>query len=211
MVLDLPQLRAPGATVVAVGAHADDIEIASGGTLLRLREQYPTVRLEWVVCSAGGVRDDEARAAATAFGADACTLLDFNDRYLPADWLRLKQAIGEVAGGLARCDLVLAPARHDRHQDHRTVADLVWQTFRETVIWAYEIVKFEGDLGQPNLFVPLSRELLDHKVDLLERHFPSQAGRGWFDAETFRGLARIRGVQGGARWAEAFHVEKMVW
>lgn len=211
MVLDLPQLRVPGATVLAVGAHADDIEIGAGGTLLRLREEYPEVRLEWLVCSAEDGRADEARSAASAFGADACTILDFSDRYLPADWLRLKHALSQTAAELPRCDLVLAPARHDRHQDHRAVADLVWQTFRASVIWAYEIAKFEGDLGQPNLFAPMSEQILDRKVELLMEHFPSQSGHGWFDAQAFRGLARIRGIECGATWAEAFHAEKMVW
>lgn len=196
---------------MAVGAHADDIEIGAGGTLARFRAAFPAARLHWLVCSAEGAREAEARAAATDLGADQIDVLGFPDRYLPGHWSDLKARLGSYRAGLDRCDLVLAPWREDRHQDHRVLADLVWQTFRRTSIWAYEIVKFEGDLGHPNLLVDLTEEQMAAKVDVLHRSFPSQAGRDWFDTDTFRSIARIRGVEAGSRWAEGFHVEKLRW
>ena len=209
--MTLPALDRPDATVVAVGAHADDIEIGAGGTLLRMRETHPDARFRWLVCSAAGERADEARAAASAIGVDDVTVLDFADRFLPAEWQRLKTSIGRWAAQGHPADLVFAPRREDRHQDHRVVADIVWQSFRTSMIWAYEIPKWEGDLGQPNVFVDLSDAQVAAKIDLLDRSYPSQKGKAWFDHDTFRGLARLRGVESGTTWAEAFHVEKLAW
>lgn len=206
--LDLQQ---PGATVLAVGAHADDIEIGAGGTLLRLRAAHPDVRLVWLVLSAPGARGAEARAAALAFGADDVWVADFPDRFFPAHWEPLKRRIADAAAELARCDLVLGPWAGDQHQDHRTTAEILVQVFRRQPVWSYEIVKYEGDLGQPNLLVELSDELATTKVDRLLESFPSQHDRTWCDRTTLLAIMRLRGVQAATPWAEGFHARPIVW
>ena len=213
MMLDLHfrALDQPGATVLAVGAHADDIEIGAGGTLLKLRRRHPEVRLVWLVLSGAGERAAEARAAGRAFGADVVVVEDLTDRFFPDEWAAVKRRIGAVAGDLERCDLVIGPWRLDRHQDHRVVGELLWQTFRSQPVWAYEIAKYEGDLGHPNLLVDLPEDIVDRKIELLLAHFPSQHARAWFDPATFQALLRLRGVEAASTWAEGFHVEKTVW
>jgi LmbE family N-acetylglucosaminyl deacetylase len=203
-------LDEPGATVLAVGAHADDIEIGAGGTLLRWRRDHPGVRLVWLVVSAEGARADEARAAAWSFGADDVTVADLPDQRLPSVAADVRALVRAALDGLERCDVVLGPWRSDRHQDHRTVAEVLWQVARRVPLWAYEIPKWEDDLGRPGLFVDLDEDLVERKVELLATTFPSQAGRSWFDPVLFRGLMRLRGVHAGTTWAEGFHVEKLV-
>lgn len=200
--------------VVALGAHADDVEIGAGGTLLRLLDERPRTEVTAVVFSASGARAAEAEASAAALLAGAARadvhVLDHQDGYFPTcvgdikDWAR---ATLEAV----RPHLVLTHRRDDAHQDHRTVAELAWQTFRGATIAAYEIPKWDGDLDRPNAYVALDDGLMDRKSAHLVEHFPSQHAKGWYDAETFRGLARVRGVEAGVRYAEAFHCAKLVW
>ncbi len=200
--------------VLAVGAHADDIEIGCGGTLLSLVRANPDVEVDWVVLSAEGARIDEAYAgAAHVLGSDDRSRIrveQFPQRYFPWAGADLKAYFDELSRHTAP-DLVLCPRLEDAHQDHRVVAELVWQTFRQQLVLEYEIVKYEGDLGQPNGYVELSREIVDDKIRLLHDVFVSQRGRYWFDDETFRGLLRVRGIESRATsgYAEAFHVRKM--
>jgi LmbE family N-acetylglucosaminyl deacetylase len=200
--------------VVAIGAHADDIEIGAGGLLLELLDAGRIDRLTWVVLSAEGERADEARRSAADLVAGRAPLSvevrDFRERYFPHD-PAIKEAFDEL-GSRVEPGLVIAPRLEDRHQDHRTAAELAWQTFRGRLILEYEIPKWEGDLGQPNAFMPLSAATLERKVGHLMAAFPSQAGRSWFTEETFRGLARIRGVESGAAsgYAEGFTARKTV-
>jgi LmbE family N-acetylglucosaminyl deacetylase len=200
--------------VVAIGAHADDIEIGAGGLLLELLDAGRIERLTWVVLSAEGERADEARrSAADLVGGRApltVEVRDFRERYFPHD-PAIKEAFDEL-GTRVEPGLVIAPRLEDRHQDHRVAAELAWQTFRGRLILEYEIPKWEGDLGQPNAFMPLSAATLERKVRHLMAAFPSQAGRSWFTEETFRGLARIRGVESGAAsgYAEGFTARKTV-
>ena len=197
--------------ILALGAHPDDVEIGAGGTLLRLAEEPGGVEARWVVLSADEARAAEARRAADAFvpGADV-RLGDLRDAWLPADFARAKETLLRETDGFAP-DLVLAPALHDRHQDHRLLAELAWQVVRGPAIWEYEIPKFEGDLGTPNLYVRLPAAIASRKVDLLLACFPSQASRAWFDRETFTGLLRLRGLEAAAPdgYAEAFHARKV--
>ena len=201
------------ARVVALGAHCDDIAIGAGGTLYGLCAARPGTRVDALVLSGGGTdREDEERAALAAFcpGADLdVTVLKLPDGRLPAHWDEAKSALEQLR---ARTDpdLVLAPRTEDAHQDHRGLAQLVPTAFREHLVLGYEIVKWDGDLGRPNAYRPLPPDLAEKKVELLQRHYPSQRHRPWYDREAFLGLARIRGIECQSRYAEAFHTTKLI-
>lgn len=201
--------------VLCLGAHADDIEIGCGGTVLRLVEQFPTARFRWVVLGAGGERAAEARRSADHFLAGAgkqdVRVDAFPESRFPWVGARLKDHLEALRTEVVP-DLILTHHRHDRHQDHRLVAELTWNTWRDHLILEYEIPKYEGDLGSPNLYVALDEATAGRKVAGILDHFPSQRHRGWFDADTFRAVMRLRGVECNApgRWAEAFHGPKVV-
>jgi len=200
--------------VLAIGCHADDLEIGCGGTLLTLVAANPAVEVDWVVLAAPGERGAEARASAAAFldGARAVRVEvhEFRDGFLPYVGGEVKEVFEELK---RRVDpqLVLTHAGYDFHQDHRLACELTWNTYRSHAILEYEIPKVDGDLGRPNLYVPLSAGTVAKKIDLLERHFPSQAERHWFDRETFLGLMRLRGMEciASSRYAEAFTARKV--
>ncbi|TXS73850.1 MULTISPECIES: PIG-L deacetylase family protein [unclassified Streptomyces] len=197
--------------VVAVGAHCDDIAIGAGGTLLTLCRARPGVRVDALVLSGGGEREQEERSALAAFcpGADLrVTVHKLPDGRLPAHWDEAKAAVEELRAG-TEPDLVLAPRTDDAHQDHRGLARLMTTAFRDHLVLGYEIVKWDGDLGRPPAYQPLSPETAEEKVRLLEEHYPSQRHRPWYDREAFLGLARIRGIECNARYAEAFAVTKL--
>jgi LmbE family N-acetylglucosaminyl deacetylase len=201
--------------LLCLGAHCDDLEIGCGGTLLRLLEERPGTSLRWVVLSSTPEREREARASAAAFLACAghveLSVLRFRESYLPYDGAAVKDAFESLKSGPAP-DLVFSHRLEDRHQDHRLVAELTWNTFRDHCVLEYEVPKFEGDLGQPNLYVPLSDGLARRKSALLVEHYVSQASKPWFRAGTFEGLMRLRAVECRAPegWAEAFHARKVV-
>lgn len=201
--------------ILCLGAHCDDIEIGCGGTLLRLLAERPNSSVYWAVFASNVERAAEARAAAQAFLSDAgertIDIQSFRESYFPYVGAQIKDHFEKLKG--AKPDLVLSHHRHDLHQDHRVIAELTWNTFRNHVILEYEIPKYEGDLGTPNVFVPLSRTIASRKVELLLEHFPSQASRTWFRPETFEGLMSIRGIECAAPEgrAEAFHVRKLVF
>ena len=209
--------RDPGAPlrVLALGAHADDIEIGCGGTVLRLLAEHPDLEVDWVVLSGDGERAAEATESAAAFlqGAAAARIAveRFRDGFLPYTGAQVKEYFEGLKSRVSP-DLVLTHRLEDRHQDHRLVAELTWNTFRDHLILEYEIPKYEGDLGQPNLFVPLERAHCERKVELLRKHFPSQAGRDWFADQTFWSLLRLRGLESRApsTFAEAFHARKLL-
>jgi LmbE family N-acetylglucosaminyl deacetylase len=201
--------------ILCIGAHSDDIEIGCGGTVLRLLAERPDSTVDWVVLSSNPVREEEARKSAAEFLADAASskvwVQNFQESYFPAHWVGIKQFF-ETVRRATEPDLILCHHPRDRHQDHRVAAELAWNTFRNHLIWEYEIPKYEGDLGQPNLFVPLSAAQAERKVQLLLKHFATQALRGWFRADTFHGLMSIRGVECAAPdgRAEAFHAAKVI-
>ncbi|MEW1994881.1 PIG-L deacetylase family protein [Streptomyces coelicoflavus] len=198
--------------VVAVGAHCDDIAIGAGGTLLTLCLARPGVRVDALVLSGGGgEREQEERAALAAFcpGADLRpTVLKLPDGRMPAHWEEAKAAVEELRGR-TEPDLVLAPRTDDAHQDHRGLAKLMTTAFRDHLVLRYEIVKWDGDLGRPSAYQPLTPEIAERKVRLLQEHYPSQRHRPWYDREAFLGLARIRGIECHTRYAEAFDVAKL--
>jgi LmbE family N-acetylglucosaminyl deacetylase len=201
--------------VLAIGCHADDIEIGCGGTLLTLARANPGVEVDWIVLAAPGARGDEARASASAFldglGEVRVEVHEFRDGFLPYVGGEVKDVFEELKG---RVDpqLVFTHAGYDFHQDHRLACELTWNTFRRHMILEYEIPKVDGDLGRPNVFVPLSAAVVEDKLTLLEQHFGSQSAKHWFDRETFLGLMRLRGMEAVApeRFAEAFTSRKLV-
>jgi LmbE family N-acetylglucosaminyl deacetylase len=201
--------------VLAIGCHADDIEIGCGGTLLSLTRTIPGLEVDWVVLAAPRERGDEARASAsdflTAAGTARIEVHDFRDGFLPYVGGEVKERFEDLK---ARVDpqVVLTHTRADLHQDHRLACELTWNTFRNHLILEYEIPKVDGDLGSPNVFVPLDQDVAEEKVELLLRHFPSQRGKHWFDRELFLGLMRVRGMEAVAsdRLAEAFTCRKAV-
>lgn len=200
--------------MLCIGAHSDDIEIGCGGLLLSLVKLRKNVNVDWVVFSAPPGRDREARKSALLFlkGASGqrITLHAFRDGYFPYDGAAIKTEFEKLKP--VAPDLVLTHYRDDRHQDHRVLSDLTWNTFRDHWILEYEIPKFDGDLGSPNLFVPLDKDTCERKVKFLHDAFGSQRDKHWFTAETFTGLMRLRGMEcrapGG--YAEAFYSRKLV-
>jgi LmbE family N-acetylglucosaminyl deacetylase len=202
--------------VLFLGAHSDDIEIGCGGTVLELIRARPDVEIRWVVFSAAGFRATEARRSARRFigkrAAASVELHEFRDGFFPVQLETIKEAFEAVAKSF-RADVVFTHRREDRHQDHRIVSDLAWNTFRRAMILEYEIPKWDGDLGILNCFVPLSAAVAKKKVRLLMDAFASQRNKDWFDEDTFRGLARLRGVECRAPsgFAEAFSGRKITF
>lgn len=200
--------------LLALGAHADDIEIGAGGTIARLIASVRRLEVGWVVLSADGARAEEARASVEALVGNALRLAvieRFRDGFFPYEGAAIKECF-EALKGRFEPDVILTPCREDRHQDHRLVSDLTWNTFRDHLILEYEIPKYDGDLGAPNLYVALTAADCQRKLEHLRRYFPSQRGRHWFDDELFRGLLRLRGMEARAPsgYAEAFYARKLV-
>jgi LmbE family N-acetylglucosaminyl deacetylase len=201
--------------ILCLGAHSDDIEIGCGGTILRLAKQYSDCRFHWVVFSAVGVRADEARQAANLFAGSSLVkvpiLKTFPDGFLPFAGAEVKAVFEELKQSISP-DLIFSHNRDDAHQDHRLLAELTWNTFRDHLILEYEIPKYDGDMGRPSVFVPLPLEVCEAKVRFLMDTFRSQSSKRWFQPETFRSLMRLRGMECNASsgYAEAFYCRKLV-
>lgn len=201
--------------VLCLGAHSDDIEIGCGGTLLTLLQRYQRVVIRWVVFSGSELRAQEAQASAAAFLAGAhessVEIKSFRDGFFPTQFEAIKEDFERLKREFSP-DLVFTHYRDDRHQDHRVLSDLTWNTFRNHAIFEYEIPKYDGDLGRPNVFVPLDREICSQKIEYLLEHFASQRDKAWFDAETFRALLRLRGMEANSptTYAEAFYARKLI-
>jgi LmbE family N-acetylglucosaminyl deacetylase len=201
--------------VLAIGCHADDIEIGCGGTLLTLARSHAGLEVDWIVLAAPGQRGAEARASAEAFlggiAKVSVEVHDFRDGFLPYVGGEVKDVF-ERLKDLPDPQVVFTHAGYDFHQDHRLACELTWNTFRNHLILEYEIPKVDGDIGRPNVFVPLTAAVAEEKLALLEEHFKSQSTKHWFDRETFRGLMRLRGMEAVApeRLAEAFTCRKTV-
>lgn len=202
-------------SVLCLGAHPDDIEIGAAGTLLRWIAEYERVDVTWAVMCAHAERADEARRSARALLRRAAqvdlVMGDFEDAQLPADFVGARRFVRDLRAR-AQPDIILTHRLEDRHQDHRMVAELTWQTWRDHLILEYEIPKYEGDLGQPNVYVPVSRPIAARKAKLLQAHFGSQRSKDWFTEDTFLGLMRVRGVEcrADSGLAEAFVARKLV-
>lgn len=196
--------------VLCLGAHPDDIEIGSLGTLRRLHDEHRINRMVWVIATGDELRAQETRASAKGFvDEDDLTVLGLRDGHLPAVFSELKDAIADATEGFVP-DVVFSPWSGDAHQDHRLISELACQLFRDNLHLEYEIPKYDGDLGRPTFYVPLEEEDIDAKMDHLEQHYLSQAGKPWFDRVTFRSLPRLRGIESRTDYAEAFHCRRIV-
>jgi len=203
--------------LLCLGAHPDDIEIGCGGTILRLAAEIPDLVVRWIVFSGGaGPRGAEARVSVAAFLAEIAEkeieVLEFRDGYFPFQGADIKDHF-EALKSEFNPSLVLTHWLGDAHQDHRLVAELTHNTFRDHFVLEYEIPKYDGDLGNPNFFVPLTRAQLRRKTEAIGMHFPSQRGRTWFSEETFLAMARLRGIGCNAPegLAEAFYSRRIVF
>jgi LmbE family N-acetylglucosaminyl deacetylase len=211
--LNLPGGRPP--RLLFIGAHSDDIEIGCGGTVIQLLRRYPDALVHWVVLSSEGNREQEAQLAARTLLADAreplITIETFRGAYFPTEAAAIKDFFEEIKSGPAP-DVIFSHCRDDLHQDHRIVGELTWNTFRDHVILEYEIPKYDGGLGSPSVFVPLSDATVRRKIDLLMSAFETQHDKRWFTPETFLGLMRLRGIECNAPdgYAEAFYSRKLV-
>jgi LmbE family N-acetylglucosaminyl deacetylase len=213
LTLNFPGTQDP-LVVLCLGAHSDDIEIGCGGTLLYLQTICPHLRFHWVVLSAAGVRRQEAVKGADRFVAKCkkdVVLKEFRDGFLPYDGAEVKKFFEDLKSQFDP-DLIFTHWQGDAHQDHRLVSELTWNTFRNHFILEYEIPKYDGDMGRPNVFFPLQANLCETKVNHLFEAFESQQSKPWFDREVFRGLMRIRGMEcnSPSGYAEAFYARKLV-
>jgi LmbE family N-acetylglucosaminyl deacetylase len=211
-ILDMTRVK----RLLCLGAHCDDIEIGAGGTIMHLVKAYPQIEVRWAILAGEDPkRVEEARRSAEVFlagtGRSEISIYGFRDGFLPFQGELVKEAFEDLKTNFEP-DLILTHHDDDRHQDHRLVSQLTWNTWRDHLILEYEIMKYDGDLGRPNFYVPLSEDICREKISGLFEAFPSQAQRQWFDEDTFWSLMRLRGVECNAssRLAEAFFVRKVV-
>lgn len=210
LALQLSKQSAGPLSLLAIGAHPDDIEIGAGGTLLSLAGSGQPLTVTYVVLTGTPARQQEARNAARAFlpGVEVSVHVhELPEGRLPAVWDQAKDALEQVARSCSP-DVVLAPSRSDAHQDHATIGQIVPTVFRDQLYLAYEIPKWDGDMRRPSLYFPLTASVMRRKVELLHKCYPSQQGRDWWDDEVFCGIARLRGMECRAPYAEAFDCAK---
>ena len=214
MKLSLTKKDSGPISILCLGAHSDDIEIGCGGTLLQFKKTYGDLRFHWVIFCAAGARGREAARAADLFTAGSekkVVLKEFRDGFLPYTGAAVKDFFEELKAQV-NPDLIFTHWQGDAHQDHRLISELTWNTFRNHLILEYEVPKYDGDLGQPNVFVLLEAPLHEQKVTHMFEAFESQRSKPWFDRETFLGLMRIRGMESNSPsgYAEAFHTRKVI-
>lgn len=214
LALDFARKAAGPLKVLCFGAHSDDIEIGCGGTILRLLSSHQEVEIFWIVFGTSNVREQEARNSAALFLSCAkkkdVVVKNFRDGYFPFQGTQIKDYFEELK--TTTPDLIFTHSRKDAHQDHRLLAELTWNTFRNHLILEYEIPKYDGDMGQPNLFVPLEQEIYEKKVNYIVEAFETQRPKQWFDKDTFLALMRLRGMEcvADSGYAEAFYCRKIV-
>ena len=202
------------ARVLCLGAHSDDVEIGCGGAILKLTEDHPGLDVMWVVFSAEGARSREARLSARVFlqaaGKQKVTVKKFRTSFFTFQGEKIKEFFETLKG--FQPDLIFTHHRDDRHQDHRVISDLAWQTFRNHLILEYEIPKYDGDLGAPNVFFPLDETLCHRKTECVCKFFQTQGNKHWFSADTFLSLMRLRGIECASptKYAEAFYCRKLI-
>jgi LmbE family N-acetylglucosaminyl deacetylase len=201
--------------ILCLGAHCDDIDIGCGGTMLSVLERHPDAQVVWVVMGSTPARERELRASARRFlrraGNSEVVAHQFRDGFFPAQYAAIKQVF-ESLKQLPDPDLIFSHHRADLHQDHRVVAELTWNTFRDHLILEYEIPKYEGGLTTPSAYVSLTRAQVERKISILGASYATQRAKRWFTEDTFRGLMRLRGIESGGEsgWAEGFHVSKFL-
>jgi LmbE family N-acetylglucosaminyl deacetylase len=201
--------------ILCLGAHSDDIEIGMGGTLLTLAGQISDLEICWVVFSAPGARAEEARQSADYFLGNVMRkdvrIGSFRESYFPSEWPAIKDWFEKIKGEFDP-EVIFTHYRDDRHQDHRVLSDLAWNTFRNHLILEYEILKYDGDLGHPNVFMPLPEQICVRKIESLLKYFKTQSTKHWFTSDTFEAMHRIRGIECASATgrAEAFYCRKLV-
>ena len=210
----LPSGEAP-ARILCLGAHSDDIEIGCGATLFSLFARSKNVHVRWVVFGAAGSRADEARSSAEVVLAGVAQtdvmIHGFRDSFFPYEGAAIKQQFDEVRAGFDP-QLIFTHRGNDRHQDHRVISELTWNSFRNHLILEYEIPKYDGDLGNPNVFHPVDDAARQAKIDVLMNVFCTQRDKRWFSPSTFEGLMRVRGIECASPtgYAEGFHARKVM-
>jgi len=199
-----------------LGAHSDDIEIGCGGTVIRILEEYPDCEVHWVVFSAIRERSEEARCSAALFlkkaGRRNILIKEFRDGFFPYIGADIKACFEELKT-MVSPDAIFTHNRNDLHQDHRLISELTWNTFRDHLVLEYEIVKYDGDIGAPNVFFHLDNMQIHQKLEFLMEVFKSQRKREWFTEDAFTSIMRIRGIESNApeKFAEAFYCRKIVF
>ena len=202
-------------TILCLGAHSDDIEIGCGGTILKLLNAYRRGVVHWVVFSADEVRAKEARKSATLFlsraKSESVAIENFRNSFFPFVGAQIKEYFEQLKQDCSP-DIIFTHYRNDLHQDHRLISDLTWNTFRDHLILEYEIPKYDGDLGSPNMFVHLEESICQRKIQYILDSFSSQSQKHWFERETFSSILRLRGMESAApsKYAEAFYCRKIV-
>lgn len=201
--------------ILCLGAHADDIEIGCGATILQLLASRPNVEVHWMVFSGTAIREQEALESASRFLRQATRqtvrVHQFRDGHFPYAGAQVKECFEGLKQEIPEPDLIFTHYREDRHQDHRTISDMSWNTWRRHMILEYEVPKYDGDLGHPNCFVPIRREFGTLKARTICEVFRSEGHKGWMTQDAFEALMRLRGIECGApeQWAEAFHCRKI--
>jgi len=202
-------------SVLFLGAHCDDIEIGCGGAILKLCQLYPDLHVHWVVFSSNEVREKEALLSAEAFlsgfKSKKVIIKNFKNGFFPYVGGDIKEYFEEIKNDI-NPDIVFTHYRDDLHQDHKTLSQLTWNTFRDHLILEYEIAKYDGDLGVPNFFIQLDDDVVNKKIKYLMEYYKTQHDKQWFEEETFKSLMRIRGIEANSktRYAEAFYCRKAV-
>jgi LmbE family N-acetylglucosaminyl deacetylase len=213
--LPLKLLPQSGCKILCLGAHSDDIEIGCGGTILQMLSSHANLDVSWVVFSSGKKREQEARTSAALFLKRAkrkkVIVKNFRDGFFPYQGSNIKEFFEQLKSEMSP-DLVFTHYRDDRHQDHRTISDLTWNTFRKHLVLEYEIPKYDGDLGSPNVFVPLDQKTCARKIKYICDVFQTQSNKAWLTEDTFQAMLRLRGVECAApdKYAEAFYCRKLV-
>lgn len=213
--LQLPDTKGQGLELLCFGAHSDDIEIGCGGTILSLLDRYKIGKIVWVVFCSNENREQEAKASAAQFLENVenkdIRVMSYRDGFLPDVWSEVKEEFESIKREI-NPDLIFTHTREDRHQDHRIVSDLTWNTFRNHMILEYEIPKYDGDLTTPNLYIQIDRDLAERKKKIILDSFGSQMGKHWLDDELLNGVMRLRGVEcvSESGYAEGFHMRKSV-
>jgi LmbE family N-acetylglucosaminyl deacetylase len=199
--------------ILCLGAHCDDIEIGAGGTLLKIFEEYTVNSIKWVVITSDPVRKKEAIASANLFlkGTNNHEIIigSFRDSYLPSQASEVK-VFFENLKSLYTPDLIFTHYKDDKHQDHRVINELTWNTFRSNFILEYEICKYDGDIGSPNFYVPLTKEIVEKRNQIITGSFETQRSKHWFDDQSFKAIMRIRGIESANYYAEAFYARKVI-
>jgi LmbE family N-acetylglucosaminyl deacetylase len=199
--------------VLCLGAHCDDIEIGAGGTLLKMFENFKINAVKWVVFASNEIRKQEATNSAERFlhnvKSKDIVIKAYRDGFLPFLAIEVKETFEAIKKEF-QPDIIFTHYRDDRHQDHRLVSDLTWNTWRNHTILEYEIPKYDGDLGVPNLFVPLDENYINRRNGIIIDAFASQRDKHWFDDATFKALPRLRGMESASLFAEAFYARKIV-